>query len=163
MRLVAASLLFAALSCGGANASSFLVIGGEAPAATPSIEVLGAAPAKVSSIETLGTGTVASISILALGEPLPDVAMEKVAAIPQPSSHPRSANAMPLVIRGGLMGDAAPAATSAPAAETAAPEPAQASAEPPPPKRHKTPPRPRQPDIVKPPEEENATPLPQTQ
>ena len=107
LAVLAASL---AATVGGAHASSILVLG--ASTSTPSIVRLDAAePAKTASLP----------SIVALGEPVPDVSGEKVAAIPENSRHgPRQE---PMVIRGGIVGGASatPAAQAAPAKAATAP------------------------------------------
>jgi hypothetical protein len=83
------------LAAGGAQASSFVVLG--APSSTP--------------------------SIVALGEKLPDVTYEKVAAIPSQPKHDFMQS--PMIIRGGIVGNAfaTPALSAAPAATTAAAAP----------------------------------------
>lgn len=72
------------------------------------------------SVESLGAGATETPSIIALGEPAPEIAYEKVAAIPLKQKH--GPMFKPLVIRGGGVGDAfAPAAnggSSAVAAST---------------------------------------------
>jgi hypothetical protein len=58
-------------------------------------------------------------SIIALGEPAPEVTYEKVAAIPKKLKH--GPMFKPLVIRGGVVGDAfAPATSAGPSAAPAA-------------------------------------------
>lgn len=74
----------------------------------------------------------ASPSIVALGEPSPDIAYEKVAAIPASARHP--AHAAPLlIIRGGIVGDAfsAPSAPVAIQAQATAKPQQSAAAAPP--------------------------------
>lgn len=125
---------------GSAAASSFVTFGDPAPASTPSIVVMGA-PDPVQAVATAVEETAApadppqqalrqmtpgswmdapvaataemqviSPSVIALGEPLPPVTYEKVASIPKkPLS---KANFAPMVIRGGIVGDAfTPAST----------------------------------------------------
>jgi hypothetical protein len=103
------------LVAGGAQASSFVVLG--APSSTPSVVRLGA-PEPVKVAESTSTP-----SIVALGEPAPDVAYEKVAAIPSQPKHDFMQS--PMIIRGGIVGDAfaTPAPSAAPAATTAAAAP----------------------------------------
>lgn len=84
MRGILFSLSFAVL-CGGAQASSIVVMGGAAPASTPSFVSLAGA--------TLPAP--ATASIVALGDP--GTSPDKVAAIPQP-------RLPPMVIRGGVVG-----------------------------------------------------------
>lgn len=103
------------LAAGGAQASSFVVLG--AASSTPSVVRLGA-PEPVKVTESSSTP-----SIVALGEPVPDVAYEKVAAIPSQPKHDFMQS--PMIIRGGIVGDAfaTPAPSAAPAATTAAAAP----------------------------------------
>jgi hypothetical protein len=141
VRVLAAFILTMA-AAGMARASSFVVMGDTAPAATPSIITLGA-PAPARQAVALGAQSarfaeppLETPSIIALGEPLPEVTFEKVAAIPR-----RGPTFQPLVIRGGIAGDAfAPAIpprdTAAPAQQAAAsrgdvPAPPPAPASPP--------------------------------
>ncbi|MGB3899094.1 MAG: hypothetical protein WA973_11110 [Mesorhizobium sp.] len=106
MRIPGMLALAATLTAGAASASSFAVVEGSSPPATP-------------SIVTLGTAGQQTPSILSMGEPLPAVANEKVAAIPSQRRHgPAPA---PLVIRGGVAGSAfAPARLAEKTAEPAA-------------------------------------------
>lgn len=82
-------LLSLAAMCGGAQASSFVVLG-DAPVPAPSIVTLGGAEPSAP----------ASPSIVALGEPDAGVSYDKVAAIPKP----REPRLSPMVIRGGIVG-----------------------------------------------------------
>jgi hypothetical protein len=103
------------VAAGTAQASSFVVPG--APSSTPSVVRLGAPePVKMA-------GSSSTPSIVALGEPLPDVAYEKVSAIPSQPKHDFVQS--PMIIRGGIVGDAftKPAPDAAPAAATAAAAP----------------------------------------
>jgi hypothetical protein len=86
MRVLGAFTLTMALTTGAVNASSFVVMGEAAPASTP--------------------------SIVTLGEPLPEVTDEKVAAIPQKPR--RNPTLGPLVIRGGVVGGSFAPASSTP-------------------------------------------------
>jgi len=107
------------LAAGTAQASSFVVPG--APSSTPSVVRLGAPePVKVA-------GSSSTPSIVALGEPVPDVTYEKVSAIPSQSKHDFMQS--PMIIRGGIVGDAftKPAPSTAPAAATAAAAPGAAT------------------------------------
>jgi len=71
------------------------------------------------SVESLGSGVMETPSIIALGEPAPEVTYEKVAAIPKKLKH--GPIFKPLVIRGGVVGDAfAPATSAGPSAAPAA-------------------------------------------
>ncbi|RWK42348.1 hypothetical protein [Mesorhizobium sp.] len=103
------------LAAGTAQASSFVVPG--APSSTPSVIRLDA-PEPVK-----GAGSSSTPSIVALGEPAPDVSNEKVAAIPSQPKHDFMQS--PMIIRGGIVGDAfgKPAPSPAPAATTAAAAP----------------------------------------
>ncbi|MER8830278.1 hypothetical protein NKH73_28730 [Mesorhizobium sp. M0938] len=107
------------LAAGGAQASSFIVPG--APSSTPSLVKLGA-PEPVKVAESSSTP-----SIVALGEPVPDITYEKVAAIPSQPKHDFTQS--PMIIRGGIVGDAfaTPAPSAAPAATTAAAAPGAGS------------------------------------
>ncbi|RWK57947.1 hypothetical protein [Mesorhizobium sp.] len=115
------------LAAGAAQASSFVVPG--APSSTPSVIRLGAPePVKMA-------GSSSTPSIVALGEPVPDVTYEKVSAIPQPEPaipQPEPKHDFmqsPMIIRGGIVGDAfaEPAPSPAPAAATAAAAPGAAT------------------------------------
>ncbi|QIA24813.1 hypothetical protein [Mesorhizobium sp. AA22] len=102
------------LAAGGAHASSFIVL--VAPSSTPSVVKLGAPePVKVA-------GSSSTQSIVALGEAVPDVTYEKVAAIPSQPKPKHDFMQSPMIIRGGIVGDAfaKPAPSAAPAATTAA-------------------------------------------
>ncbi|MDX8530993.1 hypothetical protein RFM41_05875 [Mesorhizobium sp. VK25A] len=86
---------------GAAHASSIVVIGPST--STPSVIRLNAIePAKLSAASTP--------SMIALGDPMPAVTDEKVAAIPEKSGHRQA----PMIIRGGVVGGAfaTPAATA---------------------------------------------------
>ncbi|MDX8516866.1 hypothetical protein [Mesorhizobium dulcispinae] len=112
------------LATGLAQASSIVVL--DVATSTPSIVRLPAiAPGEVSAASTP--------SVVALGEPVPAVTDEKVAAIPEKSGQ-RHAQA-PTIIRGGIVGgaSAAPAAAkpTAPATTTPAKGTAPAAATPP--------------------------------
>ncbi|RWB65879.1 MAG: hypothetical protein EOQ50_33190 [Mesorhizobium sp.] len=99
---------------GAAHASSIVVLG--VSTSTPSVVRLDAIdPAKLSALS--------APSMIALGDPVPAVTDEKVAAIPEKSGHQPA----PMIIRGGIVGGAfaTPAATAAarptaPATTTAA-------------------------------------------
>ncbi|CAH2395046.1 hypothetical protein [Mesorhizobium ventifaucium] len=104
------------LAAGTAQASSFVVPG--APSSTPSVVRLGAPePVKVAWSSS-------TPSIVALGEPVPDVTYEKVSAIPTQTKPKHDVMQSPMIIRGGIVGDAftkpAPSAASAAAAPGAA-------------------------------------------
>ncbi|HEY4193633.1 MAG TPA: hypothetical protein VGM46_13385, partial [Mesorhizobium sp.] len=84
----------------------------------------------IPSGEAISADNMATPSIIAMGEPAPGIGYEQVAAIPKPKRGPLY---QPMVIRGGVAGDAfAPAsssdqpavATSAPARSPANPSPA---------------------------------------
>lgn len=85
--------LIATLSGGAAQASSFVVMGDKPPAKTPSIVTLGA----VTAAKNMP-------SVIVMGDPAPEVTEEKVAAIPRKQAY--GPNFKPLVIRGGVPGDA---------------------------------------------------------
>ncbi|SJM29569.1 conserved hypothetical protein [Mesorhizobium delmotii] len=107
------------LAAGGAQASSFVVLG--APSSMPSVVRLGAPEA----VKMAGSSS--TPSIVALGEPVPDVTYEKVAAIPSQPKHDFMQS--PMIIRGGIVGDAfaKPAPSVAPAATTAVAAPGAAT------------------------------------
>lgn len=106
MRIPGMLALAATLTAAPASASSFAFVEEASPTATPSIVALGTAGPQTSSI-------------IRIGEPLPAVANDKVAAIP--AKRRRGPSLAPLVIRGGVVGTAfAPARPSGKAAEPAA-------------------------------------------
>lgn len=113
------------LAAGGAQASSLVVLG--ASTSTPSVVTLSAPePAKAAESTKAGSSTP---SIVALGKPVPDVTYEKVAAIPSQPRPKHDFRQSPMIIRGGIVGDAfaTPAPSPAPAATTAAAAPAAGS------------------------------------
>ncbi|AZN98594.1 hypothetical protein EJ066_16240 [Mesorhizobium sp. M9A.F.Ca.ET.002.03.1.2] len=110
------------LAAGGAQASSFVALG--ASTSTPSVVTLSAPePEKAAESTKAGPSTP---SIVALGKPVPDVTYEKVAAIPSQAEPKHDFRQSPMIIRGGIVGDAfaRPAPLAAPAAVTAAKAPA---------------------------------------
>ncbi|WP_292168021.1 hypothetical protein [Mesorhizobium sp.] len=112
MRILAALGVGLSAITGSAQASSIVVLG--ASTATPSIIRLGAAdPMKIGS----------TTSVVALGEPAPDVTDEKVAAIPEKPTHHGSLQS-PMIIRGGVVGGAFATPAAVPAKATAATAPA---------------------------------------
>ncbi|MBZ9851980.1 hypothetical protein LB565_28775 [Mesorhizobium sp. CA14] len=115
MRLLGAFGIGLLAMNGAAYASSIVVV---APStSTPSVIRLNAIdPAKLSAASTP--------SVIALGDPMPAVTDEKVAAIPEKSGHQQA----PMIIRGGIVGGAfsTPAATAA--AKPAAPATTTAAA-----------------------------------
>jgi hypothetical protein len=106
VRILGALGVTLAAMTGGAQASSIVVLG--VSTSTPSIVVLGAS-------EPAGP------SIVALGDPEPYVTDEKVAAIPDKPEHKHGFMRNPMVIRGGIAGDAfaSPTPAAAPAKSTA--------------------------------------------
>ncbi|TIO31178.1 hypothetical protein [Mesorhizobium sp.] len=110
------------LAAGGVQASSFVVLG--ASTSTPSIVTL-SAPEPVKMAESTKADP-STPSIVAIGEPVPDVTYEKVAAIPSRPQPKHDFRQSPMIIRGGIVGDAfaKPAPPAAPAAITAAKAPA---------------------------------------
>ncbi|WP_292075121.1 hypothetical protein [Mesorhizobium sp.] len=114
MRLLGAFGIGLLAMNGAAHASSIVVLG--VSTSTPSVVRLDAIdPAKLSALS--------APSMIALGDPVPAVTDEKVAAIPEKSGHQPA----PMIIRGGIVGGAfaTPAATAAarptaPATTTAA-------------------------------------------
>ncbi|CDX55226.1 conserved exported hypothetical protein [Mesorhizobium plurifarium] len=102
MRLLGSFGISLLAMSGAAHASSIVVVGPST--STPSVIRLSAIePAKLSSASTP--------SMIALGDPMPAVTDEKVAAIPEKSRHQQA----PMIIRGGIVGGAfaTPAATAA--------------------------------------------------
>jgi hypothetical protein len=112
MRLIGAFGISLLAMNGAAHASSIVVLG--ASTSTPSfIRLTAIEPAKLSGAMTP--------SMMALGDPMPAVTDEKVAAIPEKSGH----RLAPMIIRGGIVGGAfaTPAATASakPATPTTTP------------------------------------------
>jgi hypothetical protein len=168
MRAAWAFLLFGAWWTGEAGASSFLVLPPLEGKTSPSIITLEPqsfadvtmlpAPGQTPPDTTVGQvdqpprkpdpadSDIVTLtpSVIAMGEP--DVAQEKVAAIGEEkpkTEEPRAkADALPMVIRGGIVGDAfSPGATGEPVPLTVEPkESGQASAAPPPSKKPSRPP-----------------------
>ena len=132
MRLVATSIILAAMTA-GAQASSIVMMGSETEATGPSMIVLGS-PAARSSIVVLGSSeSPQRPSIVVFGEPAPSIDDEEVAAIPAaPKTKPRRPAQLPMVMRGGIAGDAFVRAESASPVESqeepAAADPEQAQA-----------------------------------
>ncbi|CDX34287.1 conserved exported hypothetical protein [Mesorhizobium sp. ORS 3359] len=101
MRLLGAFGIGLLAMNGAADASSIVVLG--VSTSTPSVVRLEAIdPAKLSALS--------APSMIALGDPVPAVTDEKVAAIPEKSGHQPA----PMIIRGGIVGGAfsTPAATA---------------------------------------------------
>ncbi|BCG96265.1 hypothetical protein [Mesorhizobium sp. 131-2-1] len=111
MRVLAAFGVSLSAITGGAQASSIVVLG--ASTTTPSIVRLAPEPMKPGSMP----------SVVALGEPPPDVTDEKVAAIPEKPAHHGSMQS-PMIIRGGVVGGAFATPAAAPAKATTATAPA---------------------------------------
>ncbi|WP_189434757.1 MULTISPECIES: hypothetical protein [unclassified Mesorhizobium] len=112
---------------GLAQASSIVVLG--AATSTPSV-------VRLTAIEPGPISAASTPSVVALGDPVPAVTDETVAAIPEKSGHGRAQT--PMIIRGGIVGGAfatpaatAAAKTTAPAATTPANGTAPAAATPP--------------------------------
>lgn len=115
MRLFPAIFICGAIATGSAEASSFLVLEPMKEAVGPSMVVLGA-PAPMKAEGEVATAVdpsaadffAVSLSIIAMAaEPASPVTNEKVAAIPQPEAAPkRRFDPAPMVIRGGIVGDA---------------------------------------------------------
>ncbi|TIS54404.1 MAG: hypothetical protein E5W91_26975 [Mesorhizobium sp.] len=100
-----------AATAGGAQASSLVVLG--VSKTTP-------------SVVRLGSAEPAGPSIMALGEELPDVTDETVAAIPDKPEPKHGFMQNPMIIRGGIVGGAfaSPAPAAAPVKAIAAAAPA---------------------------------------
>ncbi|CDX55387.1 conserved exported hypothetical protein [Mesorhizobium plurifarium] len=125
MRLLGSFGISLLAMSGAAHASSIVVVGPST--STPSVIRLNAIePAKLSPASTP--------SMIALGDPVPAVTDEKVAAIPEKSRHQQA----PMIIRGGVVGGAfatpaaakptAPATAAAPANGTSPATPANGTA-----------------------------------
>lgn len=152
MRLGVAAFAVTLLASSAASASSFVTFGTSEKIATPSIISLGALPAKAPSaaasaidpsselaglpeldpLHAFGSDVGprfedVSPSIVAVISPLPPVSSEMVAAIEKPKPRPHDL-AMPMVIRGGIVGEAFASADAEPAA--AAPPPPEPPASP---------------------------------
>jgi hypothetical protein len=113
MRLLGAFGIGLLAMHGVAHASSIVVLG--VSTSTPSVIRLNAIePARLSAASTP--------SMIALGDPMPAVTDEKVAAIPEKSGHQQA----PMIIRGGVVGGAfaTPAATASAKPSTPATTPA---------------------------------------
>jgi len=113
IRIVGSVVL--SLAAGGAQASSLIVLG--QPTSTPSVIRLTALePSKAD----------AKSSVVALGEPMPDVTYEKVAALPDQPAAKHGPMQIPMIIRGGVVGGAfdTPTPRAVPAGTAAAPAPA---------------------------------------
>ena len=120
VRILGMAILTLSAMTGTVRASSFVIMGNDAPSSTPSIIMLGM-PASSAHAEA-DEKVLATPSIIALGEPVPDVTYEQVAAIPQKPIYGPVFS--PMVIRGGIVGGAfSPATQAVPAAATS--EPAQ--------------------------------------
>jgi hypothetical protein len=138
MRVASAVLVIGVLWAGVAEASSFVVLPAMTDKLGPSMIALGQTatpdvtvaaaipePAQPPIVEP-GQIKILSPSIIALGEPA--VTSESVAAIGMQTNKP-GPNTMPMVIRGGMAGDAfSPAAASAPVASEDKNEPEQQTA-----------------------------------
>ncbi|TPI16550.1 hypothetical protein FJW06_03840 [Mesorhizobium sp. B4-1-3] len=108
MRLLGAFGIGLLAMNGAAYASSIVVVGPST--STPSVVRLNAIePAKLSAASTP--------SMIALGDPMPAVTDEKVAAIPENSRHRQA----PMIIRGGVVGGAFATPAAAAAAKPATP------------------------------------------
>ncbi|WP_181170700.1 hypothetical protein [Mesorhizobium sp. B2-6-2] len=111
MRLLGAFGISLLAMHGAAHASSIVVVGPSTSA--PSI-------VKLNAIEPTKLSAASTSSMIALGDPMPAVTNEKVAAIPEKSGHQQA----PMIIRGGIVGGAfetpAAAKPTAPATTTAA-------------------------------------------
>jgi hypothetical protein len=106
----------------GAQASSFVTVG--APASTPSIIKLAALePMKAVEVKTARTASASPTpSVVALGDPLPDVTYEKVAAIPDQPKTKHGFMQNPMIIRGGIVGGAFATPAPSPTKTANAPE-----------------------------------------
>jgi hypothetical protein len=120
MRIVVAFLALGSLS-GAANAASVFAVAPAEQPENPSIVTFGASSASPSTALATTRETSGS-SIVTLGEPVPGPADDKVSAIgDQGNSAARGFAHIPMVIRGGIVGDAFVRAASAGPSPTAAP------------------------------------------
>ncbi|MBN9547819.1 MAG: hypothetical protein J0H31_02770, partial [Alphaproteobacteria bacterium] len=108
MRLLGAFGISLLAMNGAAHASSIVVVGPST--STPSV-------IRLNAIEPARLSAALTPSMIALGDPVPAVTDEKVAAIPEKSGHQPA----PMIIRGGIVGSAfaTPATASAKAATPA--------------------------------------------
>ncbi|WP_181180690.1 hypothetical protein [Mesorhizobium sp. B2-4-6] len=113
MRLLGAFGISLLAMNGAAHASSIVVVG--PPTSTPSV-------VRLNAIEPTKLSAASTPSMIALGDPMPAVTDEKVAAIPEKSGHQQA----PMIIRGGIVGGAfaAPAAIASAKPATPATTPA---------------------------------------
>ncbi|WP_181183339.1 hypothetical protein [Mesorhizobium sp. B3-1-7] len=113
MRLLGAFGISLLAMNGAAHASSIVVVGPST--STPSV-------VRLNAIEPTKLSAASTPSMIALGDPMPAVTDEKVAAIPEKSGHQQA----PMIIRGGIVGGAfaAPAATASAKPATATTTPA---------------------------------------
>lgn len=124
-------LLVLAAASGDAGASSLIVLEQMKSPVGPSIVALRARPSSVSSE---GTGSAAWRSIIAFGEAVPAVSHEKLSSIGTNPAAPRKGPFVtPMVIRGGIVGDAflrsAPVPVAEPRQAAAGQEPASSRTE----------------------------------
>ncbi|WP_181170162.1 MULTISPECIES: hypothetical protein [unclassified Mesorhizobium] len=113
MRLLGAFGIGLLAMNGAAHASSIVVVG--PLTSTPSV-------IRLNAIEPTKLSAASAPSMIALGDPMPAVTDEKVAAIPEKSGHQQA----PMIIRGGIVGGAfaTPAATASAKPATPATTPA---------------------------------------
>jgi hypothetical protein len=113
MRLLGAFGISLLAMSGAAQASSIVVLG--VSTSTPSV-------IRLNAIEATKLSAASTPSMIALGDPVPAVTDEKVAAIPEKSGHQQA----PMIIRGGIVGGAfsTPAATASAKPATATTTPA---------------------------------------
>ncbi len=111
--LVGGAILVLTMMTGGAHASSILSLEAMTGPVGPSMIVIGDSPPTAMSSSFLtaeALNATLSSSMVAFGEPVPDVTYEKVAAVPAKPAKARREEQPPMVMRGGLIGDAFPAA-----------------------------------------------------
>jgi hypothetical protein len=139
MRILAAFGFLAGIAAGEAQASSFVAPEPMTESVGPSMIVLGApaaapqepatpstaqpaSPAYPSLTFMSGSSSQANPSIVVLGEPA-GISSDAVAAIPQPTEKRASSmGAMPMVIRGGLVGEGYGRSAPSGASQASAPE-----------------------------------------
>ena len=131
MRQFLCGMLLLLAASGQGAAASFVVLPAEPPAKTPSIVLLGEPVAAAIEARPLATAPetveafVISPSVIAFGAEAIPTASEQVASIGGAEKPRWTAASMPLVIRGGMIGDAfsGPGAPEVTSEEASAPTP----------------------------------------
>jgi hypothetical protein len=140
MRLFFATILMAFLASSAASASSFVVLEGISTPTSPSIIVLGETSPSVVAAKAPDIGSLnpsierfgglppeerkfitVSPSVIAMVDAPQPVAFENVASIGDEQANRRLRGTLPMVMRGGIVGEAFSAAPAAPSSGGAAP------------------------------------------